>query len=179
MNSTTRSLVTARRNAALALLAGCVTMAAVAHAQRALPQATEKAAREARAIVVAKVLQVDVRLEGNIYTFVRLQTLQTVKGAVPNVVTLRMLGGRIGDTELMSDPPNPAFAAGDEVVVFLGEPSREGYPSLYGDQVFQIVTLRTGLKMVARMNRDRAAPASAGVMTLADFIAALTAFARE
>ena len=95
---------------------------------------------DARAILVAKVLDVQVRREVNIYTFVEVQTLEVVKGDVPPRFTYRMLGGRLGNVESINPHyPIPTFIPGEEVVLFLGQQfSSEGYPTLFQQYVYHI-----------------------------------------
>jgi hypothetical protein len=121
-------------------------------AQKFLQMTTDAAADKARAIVVAKVLHVDVRAVGgadNIFTFVDFRTLQTIKGDEPARFTYRMLGGRLGGTEVSGGVAMPRFAVGDEMVLFLGpEVSSEGYPTLILTHLYRIATSASGLKTV-------------------------------
>ncbi|MEK7659340.1 MAG: hypothetical protein AAB338_01645 [Patescibacteria group bacterium] len=98
----------------------------------------------ARAIVVAEVLDVQVRREVNIYTFVDFQTLEVVKGDVPPRFTYRMLGGRLGNIEVNNPHyPIPTFTPGEEVVLFLGQQfSSDGYPTLFQESVYHIEDIK-------------------------------------
>jgi hypothetical protein len=130
-------------------------------AQRVQQMSAATVAEQARSIVVARVADSQVRLDGNIYTYVTFDNLQTVKGAVDRRFTIRMLGGRFGDTVLDGDPPNPTFTRGQEVVLFLGDTSRAGYPALYFDHIYVVSTTRTGERTVSKMERESLGTAAA------------------
>ncbi len=163
-----------RALSSMVVLVGAL-LAAPAEAQRSLPLTTAQVADEAGAVVVARVLAVDVRREVNIFTFVDFQTTQSAKGTMPERFTFRMLGGRLGDVVLDGDPPNPTFTAGEEVVLFIGrQRSVDGYPTIYFDHVYRVTTTPAGEKMVRRDLRE---PGPSGLlapsMRLADFVSSL------
>jgi hypothetical protein len=156
----------------LLLFATLVASVNVVHAQRILPLDT--VSRDAGAVVIAKVLDVQMRREGNIYTFVNFQTLQTIKGSVAPRFTYRMLGGRVDDVEVSSDPPNPNFRSGMEVVLFLGRQSSvDGYPTLYMDNVYIVSTAPNGARSVSRMDPEQPEGWRGPVTPLTDFLAAV------
>ena len=145
------------------------------HAQRSLPLTAVEVADEAGAVVLARVLSVQVRREVNIFTFVDFQTTQAAKGTMPERFTFRMLGGRLGDVVLDGNPPNPTFTAGEEVVLFIGrQRSVDGYPTIYFDHVYRVTTAPGGEKMVRRDLRE---PGPSGLlgpsMRLSDFVGSL------
>jgi hypothetical protein len=63
--------------------------------------------------------------QGEIWTETRLEVLQREKGALPGVVTVRLLGGTIGSLHSHVDEV-PVFQPGEEVYLFLW--AREGEP---------------------------------------------------
>jgi hypothetical protein len=56
--------------------------------------------------------------QGEIWTETKFEVLQREKGELPGVVTVRMLGGRVGHLHSHVDEV-PAFRAGEEVYLFL------------------------------------------------------------
>jgi hypothetical protein len=134
--------------AALALV--CAATALPASAQRELPMTTATAVDKARVVVDARVVDVQVRQQGNIYTFVDFETIAVAKGEVPTRFTYRMLGGRIGDTEVAAGDPMPHFTPGEEVVLFLGpEISSDGYPTLFFSHVYRVTASGSGPKTIS------------------------------
>jgi hypothetical protein len=165
-------------------MASCVVaFATPLGAQRVVPMTTADAAAKARAVVVAKVIDVSVRDEDGIYTYVDFQTLDTAKGTVPARFTYRMLGGRIGDREVRGGDQMPSFAAGQEVVVFLGpEVAAGGYPTLFWQHVYRVSASPSGTRTVTPQPTGldlAAAPARSGPVNtsgparLDDFLSAL------
>lgn len=143
---TLRRLTILLRN--VAALAG-VALAVLPAGAQSGAMTTAQVAAAAKAIVVAKVLRVNVRREVNIFTFVEFQTMEVVKGDVPPTFTYRMLGGRLGDVESRSGEPRPVFRAGEEVVLFLGHRvSQAGYPTIFQQSVFHVTTQPSGLRVV-------------------------------
>lgn len=132
----------------LAGVALAMIATAPAHAQ-VREMTTAQVAAASRAVVVAKVLAVDVRQDVNIFTFVELQTVEVIKGDVPVTFTYRMLGGRLGTNETASGDPLPVFKPGEEVVLFLGQQvSQAGYPTVYQRAIFHVTTLPSGEKVI-------------------------------
>jgi hypothetical protein len=81
----------------------------------------------ASASIVARVrcLGNEVRAEsGEIWTFTRFEVLETLKGTPPNEITVRLLGGRLGDLVSIVDGV-PRFREGEQAFLFL-EPRRAG-----------------------------------------------------
>jgi len=83
--------------------------------------------REASSIVVGKVLDTQSRWEdGNIYTYVTISVELYVKGAGDRQVTIKVLGGTVGDiTEWVSDAP--IFQVGERNLLFLKDNAVVGW----------------------------------------------------
>jgi hypothetical protein len=78
--------------------------------------------------------------QGEIWTETRFEVVQREKGALPGVVTVRMLGGRVGHLHSHVDEV-PAFRVGEEVYLFLW--SRDGAP-------YQVMGWSQGTFRIAR-----------------------------
>ena len=161
-----------------ALAVVCVAACAgPARAQRFVQMTTADAASKARAIVVAQVLSVQVREEGNIYTFIDFQSLDVVKGQVPARFTYRILGGRIGNTEVSGGVELPRFTVGETVVLFLGpEVSADGYPTVFLQHIYRVSVPRGGVRTVSPTPTAltvSGVPTSSGALRLEDFLSAL------
>ena len=88
-----------------------------------LPMSDTDLARGAPVIVRASVVALETRLErldgeARPFTFVTLQRLEALKGAVAETLTLRLPGGRIEDVAWWI-PGTPIFSPGEEVVLML------------------------------------------------------------
>ena len=110
-------------------------------------------AAKSDAIVTAKVEDQSSRQDASnkeIYTYITVSVLQSVKGAQgEKTITIRQLGGSVGN--LISVVPGmPSFKNGEEVVLFLSAKDRAGYPWVMGLQQgkYSIVTDDNGLKHV-------------------------------
>lgn len=112
--------------------AGALTLAAMP---------LDELTRTATLVVRARCLdrQVTRGADGRIESRARFEVLEAAKGHAPSVVTVRQLGGRIGDTELVV-PGAPLSEPGDEAVLFL-EP--------YDGDVVGVVGLALGYLPVA------------------------------
>jgi len=112
---------------------------------------TPKLVELSNRIVLAKCSAVEVRegTGGNIFTFSNFNVLQVIKGSMPTKeFRLRLLGGRIGNIEV-DHSGIPQFAAGEEVVLFLGQNNQEGYPTIFPQATFRVRTQPvTGLKII-------------------------------
>ena len=85
-----------------------------------------------------------------IYTYFDLQVLEHIKGQKgKSVLAMRQLGGAVEGIASVV-PGMPSFHTGDEVVVFLTEPDRAGYPWVVGLQQgkYDVVTDGAGAKTV-------------------------------
>ena len=68
--------------------------------------------------------------EGEIWTFTSFEVAEAWKGSLPQRITVRLVGGRVGHL-ISSVPGIPRFQPGEESVLFL-EPSRSGSFSVTG-----------------------------------------------
>lgn len=80
----------------------------------------EQLAAKANSILVGKVTNIACYQEGkgNIYTLVTLSVEQTIKGETEGEVVIRVLGGEVGELEMMVTD-TPSFQVGERAVVFL------------------------------------------------------------
>ena len=88
----------------------------------------DELAQQATAVARMRCLGAESRWEnGEIWTETRFEVLERSKGALPGIVTVRMLGGSAGHLHSRVDGV-PVFRAGEEVYLFLwgheGEPYR-------------------------------------------------------
>lgn len=107
--------------AVLALALGSAPLGATTLARMSLDELVEAAQ------VVARVscLQNEARWEnGEIWTFTSFEVVETLKGVAPRLVTVRLLGGRVGHV-ISAVEGVPRFRPGEEAVLFL-ERTREG-----------------------------------------------------
>ena len=89
--------------------------------------------------------------KGEIWTQTRFEVLQTEKGALPGIVTVRLLGGHVGHVHSHVDEV-PAFRTGEEVYLFLWTREGEPYQVLGWSQgTFRIArNPQSGLEMVTQ-----------------------------
>lgn len=103
------------------------------YATRELRETTLDIARSSESIVVAQCISAESKWneQGSlIYTYVTFQVQDNVKGeASKENLTLRFLGGRVGDT-VQTVPDMPQFSENEEVLLFLGPKNRSGYQTL-------------------------------------------------
>ena len=77
-------------------------------------------ATAAETVVRARCLSGESRWEGGeIWTFTQFEAVESLKGNVPRLLTVRTLGGRVGHLQSIVEGA-PAFHAGEEVFLFLG-----------------------------------------------------------
>lgn len=88
---------------------------------------------------------------GEIWTETRFEVLQTEKGALPVIVTVRLLGGHVGHLHSHVDEV-PLFRTGEEVYLFLWAHEGEPYQVLGWSQgTFRIArNPQSGLEMVTQ-----------------------------
>ena len=88
---------------------------------------------------------------GEIWTETRFEVLQTEKGALPGIVTVRLLGGQVGHVHSHVDEV-PLFRTGEEVYLFLWAHEGEPYQVLGWSQgTFRIArNPQSGLEMVTQ-----------------------------
>jgi len=108
-----------------------VATAALAPATTLLRLSLERMTHSARAIVRARcVANASGWDAGEIWTFTTFEVQETWKGSPPPQLTVRLLGGRVGQvTSSVSGVPR--FGPGEEVVLFL-EPTARGDFSVVG-----------------------------------------------
>lgn len=89
--------------------------------------------------------------QGEIWTETRFQVVQREKGALPGIVTVRLLGGNVGHLRSHVEEV-PAFQPGEEVYLFLWSREGEPYQVLGWSQgTFRIARNRqSGLEMVTQ-----------------------------
>lgn len=119
-------------------------------------------AKKSESIVLARVEDETARMdEGSkeIYTYVTLRVIEGVKGSKRNdnakgksadeLITIRQLGGTYGKY-ISVVPGMPTFKKGEEVVVFLSQKDRAGYPWVMGLQQgkYSVTTDDNGFKQV-------------------------------
>ncbi len=90
-------------------------------------------------------------LRRRIWTETRFEVLETVKGLLPGLVTVRMLGGRVEHLHARVDGV-PVFRPGEEVYLFLWETNGEPYVVLGWSQgTFRIAkNPQTGVETVTQ-----------------------------
>ena len=88
---------------------------------------------------------------GEIWTETRFEVLQSEKGALPGIVTVRLLGGQVGHVHSHVDEV-PLFRTGEEVYLFLWAHEGEPYQVLGWSQgTFRIArNPQSGLEMVTQ-----------------------------
>jgi hypothetical protein len=132
--------------AALALLAVAASATTLARLK------LEDLAQESTAVARMRCLGTTSQWEqGEIWTETRFEVLQREKGALPAVVTIRLLGGNVGHLHSHVDEV-PAFRAGEEVYLFLWAREGEPYQVLGWSQgTFRIArNPQSGLEMVTQ-----------------------------
>ncbi len=125
----------ARLLLATTLLAVCMVLASAVRIARALtlvPMTLEQLTGTATIVVRARCIDRTVTrtADGRIESVARFAVVARAKGEAPDVVSVRQLGGRSGDTELVV-PGAPLSEAGDDVVLFL-EPRDDGTNGVVG-----------------------------------------------
>jgi hypothetical protein len=132
--------------AALALLAVAASATTLSRLK------LEDLAQESTAVARMRCLGATSQWEqGEIWTETRFEVLQREKGALPAVVTVRLLGGNVGHLHSHVDEV-PAFRAGEEVYLFLWARDGDPYQVLGWSQgTFRIArNPQSGLEMVTQ-----------------------------
>jgi hypothetical protein len=122
--------------AMVALAALALVGTSTASATTVLKMSLKDLATKSSAVVVAKVEDQVARYDTDkeIYTYVTLRVLDSVKGSKKDdLITIRQLGGQI-DNIASVVPGMPTFKKGDEVVLFLSQKDKAGYPWVMGLQ---------------------------------------------
>jgi len=146
------SYVERRRFLWALLLAALVLLAIVANATTFARMRFEDAARRATAIARLRCLSASsFRENGEIWTDTRFAVVEQAKGSLPAIVSVRMLGGTIGNLHSRVEDA-PAFRPEEEAYLFLW--TREGEPLRvlgWSQGTFRIVRdARTGIESVTQ-----------------------------
>lgn len=114
-----------RRFLWILFLAGLCLIALAARATTLERLRFEDLARRAAAVARLRCLSAESRWEkGEIWTETQFEVLNTEKGLLPGLISVRTLGGRMGHLESHVDSA-PRFQPGEEVYLFLwGEPDK-------------------------------------------------------
>ncbi len=103
------------------LLLGGIAVRATTLARMSL----DELAAAAHVVAQVQCLGSESRWEGGaIWTFTQFEVMETMKGAAPRLITVRVPGGRVGHLQSFVDGA-PRFQPGEEVIVFL-ERTRAG-----------------------------------------------------
>lgn len=144
-----------RRRFLLILFLGGIALlavAAVASATTLSRLKLEDMAQESTAVARMRCLGATSQWEqGEIWTETRFEVLELEKGALPAVVTVRLLGGSVGHLHSHVDEV-PLFRTGEEVYLFLWAREGEPYQVLGWSQgTFRIArNPQSGLEMVTQ-----------------------------
>jgi hypothetical protein len=146
------SYVQRRRFLWLLLLITLALLAIVANATTLSRLKLEDLAQESTAVARLRCLGAKSQWQqGEIWTETRFEVVQIEKGVLPEIVTVRMLGGHAGNLYSHVDEV-PVFQPGEEVYLFLW--SREGTPYQvlgWSQGIFRISRNRlTGLETVTQ-----------------------------
>src|SRR5260370_38852239 len=150
------SFVQRRRFLWILFLTGLALLAVAASATTLSRLRFEELVNQATAVARVRCLGVESRWEnGEIWTETSFQIVELNKGLLSDVVTVRMLGGRIGNLHSRIDGV-PAFRPGEEAYVFLWGRESEPFRVLGWSQgTFRIARdPRTGIE---RVTQDSAA----------------------
>lgn len=126
----------ASRLAMVAFAALALVGSSTAYATTVLKMSLKDLARKSDAVVMARVEDQVARydVDKEIYTYITLKVLDPVKGYhKDDLITIRQLGGQV-DNIASIVPGMPTFKKGEEVVVFLSQKDRAGYPWIMGLQ---------------------------------------------
>src|SRR5260370_3811163 len=150
------SFVQRRRFLWILFLTGLALLAVAASATTLSRLRFEERVNQATAVARVRCIGVQSRWEnGEIWTETRFQIVELNKGLLSDVVTVRMLGGRVGNLHSRVDGI-PAFRPGEEAYVFLWGRESEPFRVLGWSQgTFRISRdQRTGIE---RVTQDSAA----------------------
>jgi len=122
------SFVQRRRFLWILFIAALALLAIVANATTLSRLSFDELANQATAVGRFRCISVESRWQdGEMWTETRFETLEVNKGLLPGVVTVRMLGGTVGNLHSHVEGV-PAFRPGEEAYLFLwgrgGEPFR-------------------------------------------------------
>ena len=131
---------------------GLALLAVVASATTLSHLKFEDLAQESTAVARMRCLGAKSQWEqGEIWTETRFEVLEREKGALPGIVTVRLLGGNLGHLHSHVDEV-PVFRAGEEVYLFLWARDGEPYQVLGWSQgTFRIARdPQSGLELVTQ-----------------------------
>jgi hypothetical protein len=146
------SFVQRRRFLWILFLAGLVLIAVVANATTLARLRFEDLAKQATAVARLRCLGAESRWEnGEIWTDTLFEVVEQSKGMLPGLVTIRTLGGSVGNLHSRIEGV-PAFRQGEEAYVFLWGREGEPYRVLGWSQgTFRIARdARTGVETVTQ-----------------------------
>ncbi len=146
------SFVQRRRFLWILFLTGLALLAIAANATTLSRLRFEELVNQATAVARVRCIGVESLWEnGEIWTETRFQIVELNKGLLPGVVSVRMLGGNIGNLHSRIDGV-PAFRLGEEAYVFLWGRESEPYRVLGWSQgTFRIARdPRTGIESVTQ-----------------------------
>ena len=146
------SYVQRRRFLWILFLGGLVLIALAASATTLSRLKLEDLAQESTAVARLRCLGTTSRWErGEIWTETRFEVLQREKGALPGIVTVRLLGGSVGHLHSRVEEV-PAFHTGEEVYLFPWGHEGEPYQVLGWSQgTFRIArNPQSGLEIVTQ-----------------------------
>jgi hypothetical protein len=141
-----------RRFLWILFLAGLALLAGIANATTLARMRFEDLAQQATAVARVRCVGAESRWEnGEIWTETRFEVEEQNKGSLPSFVTVKMLGGRVGNLHSRIEEV-PTFRAGEEAYVFLWTRNGEPYRVLGWTQgTFRIARdSRTGLETVTQ-----------------------------
>jgi hypothetical protein len=146
------SFVQRRRFLWILFLTGLVLIAVVANATTLARLRFEELAKQATAVARLRCLGAESRWEnGEIWTDTVFEVVEQSKGLLPGLVTIRTLGGSVGNLHSRIEGV-PAFRQGEEAYVFLWGREGEPYRVLGWSQgTFRIARdARTGVETVTQ-----------------------------
>jgi hypothetical protein len=146
------SFVQRRRFLWILFLAGLVLIAVVANATTLARLQFEDLVKQATAVARLRCLGAESRWEnGEIWTDTLFEVVEQNKGLLPGLVTIRTLGGSVGNLHSRIEGV-PAFREGEEAYVFLWGREGEPYRVLGWSQgTFRIARdARTGVETVTQ-----------------------------
>ena len=127
-------------------LVACMTSAPIwpadARETKAALTELEAAVQRSKRIVLARCMESITRevpqYGGSPFTFYRFESQRVLRGDPMKQFSLRIFGGRVGDTELASEHI-PTFVPQRRYLLFLGENNRDGFPVVSPGWVFEVV----------------------------------------
>ena len=134
------SFVERRRFLWILFLVGIVLAAAVANATTLAPLSFDRLAEQSSAVARLRCVSTESAWDGGeIWTTTRFEVVEQRKGNLGATISVRTLGGRVGNLHSRVDGV-PAFRAGEEVYLFLWGQAGEPYRVLGWSQgTFRIV----------------------------------------